>query len=127
MKTIIDYKELSQLTEGKFTFKQVSETSINISGVIKILMIPKNISMVFTIERVGFSSITLSTDNQSIISMGLMFIPDNLKKAVANLGEGKIKIDLRSIPELHEITKRLKIDSLKFEESNIIIEISPRP
>lgn len=127
MKTIISYLELSQLTEGKFSFTQVSEDSIKISGKIKVLLISKEISTTLKIERVGYSSITLSSSDPKLFSTGLMFVPKNLKKAMVSLGDGEIKIDLKSIPELSEITKKLKLDFLKFEEEEVIIGISPRP
>lgn len=127
MKTIINYTELSQLTEGKFTFTRISEESIKISGKIKVLMISKDISIVLKIERVGFSSISFSTDSPSLVSTGLMFIPRNFRKSVTNMGDGIIKLDLKEIPELSKIIEKLKLDSLKFEESGVTIKISPRP
>lgn len=127
MKTIISYKELSQLTEGKFTFTHVSEDSIKLSGRIKVLMIQKNISTILKVERVGYSSITLSSSDPILIQTGLMFVPPEIKKSIADYGDGSLKIDLKAIPELSEITKKLRLDSLKFEESGVVIEITPRP
>ena len=127
MKTIIDYKELSQLTEGKFTFEYLSEDSIKVSGKIKLMMFEKEISTTLKVEKVGYSSITLSSSNSTLIQTGLMFMPSAVKNSVADLGGGVLRIDLKAIPELFEVTKKLKLDSLKFEESEVIIEISPRP
>lgn len=124
MKTIINFTELSQLTGEKFTFSFESENSVRISGKIKVLMFQKDISLTLKVEKVGYSSITFTSSDPILLSTGLAFMSKN---SIEDLGGGKIRLDFKSIPELSEITKRLKLDSLKFEESGIIIEISPRP
>lgn len=127
MRTLIDYKELSDLTKNQFTFERISEDTIKVIGHIKIFLITKKIQITLKITRIGNSSVDLLVSDPALVSIGFQFVPENLKAAIADFGQGKIKIDLRAIPELSNITKTFKLDDIKFEESELKIVISQRP
>lgn len=124
MKITINYQEISQLTGGKFKFTRVSDSEIMVKGTINLALIKKDISTTLKLERVGYSSVDLSTTTPVLISTGLLFLDEKTKKAVTKLDDGKIKIDLKKITD---ITKRLKMDSITFEDTEILIKLSPRP
>lgn len=124
MKAIINYTELSDLTKGKLKFTRISETEINVSGEVKTPLFKKNISIILKIERIGYSSVTFQVSDPLLVSIGLKFVSH---ESIISLGDGRIKVDLRLIPELDGVVKTLKLDSVGFEENKVIISASPRP
>lgn len=124
MKITIDYPELSQLTGGRFKFTRVSDLEILVKGTVNLAIIKKEISTALKIERVGYSSVDLSTTTPFLISTGMLLLDEKTKRAVTKLDDGKIKIDLK---KLTDITERLKLDSITFGDTEIVIKLSPRP
>lgn len=128
MKTIIDYNELSQLTENKFKFTHIDQETIKVSGEINVLLISKSIEFTTKIIRVGFSSITLQYSGipETMISLGLSFVGKEYKKAISLKEDKIILINLREIQKIKPVIEVLKLEEIKFEKDSIEIKISPR-